>query len=147
MDTGRTLEILKKLTNQDITNGRLCKVNSVDKDALTIECSPLDNPDISFYDVRLSVTDAGTNVMIPKLGSTVIIEDFKGGYYVSMFSEIEKYYQATDVESVLDLMSDFIDYIINIQVSTPQGPSTPQGVINVVDFQKLKQRFKNFYLK
>jgi hypothetical protein len=144
---GTTKELLKRIIGANTDNSRLCKVKSVDDTNFTCVVTFLENEEIEIFDVRLSVSDKGTNVIIPEQNSTVIISPFAGGYYVSMFSEIKQVYSATKDESILDLMLDFIKAIKAIQLLTNQGPTISNGVINLTDFIDLETRLKKFYLK
>lgn len=148
VDYGKTLKLLKDLTRQDILSCRICKVIDIDSTAFTCTVSPIDSPDISVSDIKLSPNKLGQFVAFPKVDSLVIVSFFdKASGYISMFSEVEKYYQATQTESILDIMNDFITAIKNIQLLHPQGATSPNGVINIADFIDIENRLKNFYLK
>jgi hypothetical protein len=136
--------IADKLNNN---GGILCSVVSVDSDKFTCKVKKIDNPDIEFEDVKLSVNDKGMNVIIPEIDSIVIISPFQGSYFISMFSEIKQYYQATNDESILEILNDLLDAIIAIQLLHPQGSTVANGVINISSFQDVKQRLQKFYLK
>lgn len=147
-DPGKFQKILLDLTKQDLLLCRICTIKSVDKDAFTCVVSPIDNSELEFNDIKLSVNDSSTNCIFPSVNSTVIVSflDANSGY-VSLFSEIDQYYQATSVESISAIIIDFITAIKNIQLTHPYGPTTPNGVINITDFEDIENRIKKFYLK
>lgn len=147
MGIGYNQELLRKIVLTQDFGYRLCTIKSVDETELTCTVQLLDNQEIEIEDVRLYVTSQSLNISIPETGATGICYKVNGKYFVKDWDKVKKYYQATEDESILEIMLDFIAAIKKIQLTHPQGPTNPNGVINVADFLALEERLKIFYLK
>lgn len=121
------------------------KVTSVDTSAFTCD-AVIDG--LTLYDIRLRATDEGTAnqyVLIPKVGSWVLVQTLGNNsdeFFVAMFSEIDKAIFKTDTHTIEvgskikiasstgtlgDCLSDLIDKITTLTITTPAGifPITP----------------------
>lgn len=149
VNLGTTRDLLRNITKDNsIKNDMIVIVNSVDTENFTCDCSPIDNPDIEYYDVKLSSDVTGQNVNIPVVGSRVIISflDSKNGY-VSMFSEIDKIVRLTTNSDekayfkslnnvVKTYMENIHNAINNATFKHPYGATLPSP-INLVEFEQL----------
>lgn len=82
-------DILKQIIADEFAEmyGVPCTVKSVDTEANTCVCSPI-NGDADFIDVRLQAAAGNGLLVIPKTGSMVIVQPINNATgYVSMFSE------------------------------------------------------------
>jgi hypothetical protein len=148
VDNGKTLKLLKELTKQDILSCRLCTVKKVDKTKFTCTVSPIDSPDITLANIRFSPSDKGEFVIIPKKDSLVIVSFFdKSSGYISMFSEVDQYLISNSDEKFGKFLDDFLQAILDIQLTTSYGPTVSKGVINTATFEDLKQRAKKLFYK
>ena len=147
-NAGRSRDLLKQIIGfKPFTKAQLGKIVRMDEVALVCDVQLIDNQDIIYYDVRLLPSNNSTNVIFPKLDSLCIFSEFEGGFYVSQITEVDSFYQATGVESILDIMLDFIKAIKEIKLLTSQGPTMSNGVINISDFLDIENRLKSFYKK
>jgi hypothetical protein len=138
-DYGQIRDSIREIAKQDIPYSRLCKVISVDDSAFTCEVSPIDNLDISFYDVRLTSSTDPTVLQIPTVDSDVIVSFLdESNVFVSMFSQVDKVTISNADENLKLILLDYMEAMnMAIQLMTlkhPQGPTTPEP-INMTDFQ------------
>lgn len=123
----------------------LAKITSVDKTNNTIECEPLDGS-ADFVEVRLQAQEGHGLVLYPVVGSDVVVSFFsKDDAFVSMVGVVEKLTIQSENESLKDLLSDLIDQIANLKVTTNQGPSIE--VINKAQLLAIKNRLPNLFEK
>ena len=147
VDNNKTREALLKITKRFEPFGRTCKVKSVDSDKFLCVVSPIDNPDIDFFDVKLSCSESATFVNIPSVESVVIVNwlDQTNGYIV-MFSEIDKQLISNkNGENLKTILKDFatglMDAINLMTLKHPQGPTIPEP-INKVQFDQVLNAFE-----
>lgn len=84
-------EAIKGMSSDDFEEmyGVPCVVDSVDENALTCECSPV-NGDSPFLDVRIQAGSGNGVVIIPQTGSIVIVQPLNSETgYISLYSQIE----------------------------------------------------------
>lgn len=139
----------------------MAKVVSVDKDLATCD---VDFNDLEIGEVRLQANiktgQKGIKVF-PLPGSWVLVQKLgkEGNYFIAMVSEVEDFllevdgcsFQVTgdgfliqkDGDSQKEILSDFIDQVMQLVVPTNVGPS---GVpINNPAFSAIKTRIQNLY--
>jgi len=81
---------MRDLNPPVINTGILCKVTAYDENKKTCTCEPL-NGIAKFFKVRLNSENIDSFILIPKVNSTVVVEELeKNQAYISMFSEIDK---------------------------------------------------------
>src|SRR5687768_8991287 len=86
-------DLLKQIIHDEFTEmyGVVCTVTSLDEAENTCVCSPI-NGDADFIDVRLQADPGNGLLMLPAVGSKVIVQplnNFTG--YVSMFSAVDSF--------------------------------------------------------
>ena len=141
-------DLINQIVNTKEIYSKRCKVESIDKNKLSCSVSYIENPNIKMNNVRLSPNTDSTFTLIPKIGTTVIVSFLADNVsFVSQHNEVEGYYFATNTESILDIMLDFIKAIKAIQLLHPQGSTVQNGVINIQDFLDIENRLRKFYIK
>jgi hypothetical protein len=121
------------------------KVTAVDKDQNTIDCEPLDGS-ADFVEVRLTAAPGKGFVLYPVVGSLVVVSFFsKDDAFVSLVSEVDTLALESQNESLLHLLSDLLDEMSRLRVTTNQGPSIE--VINKPAILAIKSRLKNLFAK
>lgn len=84
-------DILKQIIHDEFVEmyGVPCTVKSVDEDAKTCVCSPV-NGDADFIDVRLQAHSGNGVLIFPTVGSNVIVQPINTATgYLSMFSQVD----------------------------------------------------------
>ena len=123
----------------------LAKVTAVDKDNNTIDCEPLDGS-ADFVEVRLQAQNGKGLVLYPVIGSDVVVSFFsKDDAFVSMVGQVDTIALESQNESLMQLLSDLIDEVSNLRVTTNQGPSIE--VINKPSILAIKNRLPNLFEK
>ena len=117
--------------------GTPCEVLSVDMDAATIECSPIDGT--ADYTAKLQSNATSGLLFVPKVGSIVIVEQTSvNSGYVTMWGEIEEIVfmggdnkglvKVSDLVSSLNALENKVNTIINTFNShTHAGVTTGAG--------------------
>ena len=122
-----------------------CTVDAVDAAERTCDVTP-NNGDAQIFGVRFQAVvnqdgdDPKGLTVFPTVGSEVVVtfmNNFTG--YVGVYTEVDLYIIETKDESLKDILSDLIDAINNITVTTPQGPST-SPLLNKASFDAIKLR-------
>jgi len=117
-------------------------VKSIDGAFATIE--PLDES-ADLLDVRVVADDSATFKVSPKVGSVVICTFLDNdNAFISQISEADKYLIANTSESLKDLLTDLVDAVRNITVTTPSGPST-LPILNDAEFLAIKNRVSDLF--
>jgi hypothetical protein len=123
----------------------VAKVTAVDKDNNTIECEPLDGS-ADFVEVRLQAQNGKGLVLYPVVGSDVVVSFFsKDDAFVSMVGQVDTIAIESQTESLKQLLSDLIDEVSNLRVTTNQGASIE--VINKPAILAIKNRLPNLFDK
>lgn len=140
-------ELVKKLSDDPTIEiySIACTVDSVDSAERTCDVTP-NNGDAQIFGVRLqSVVDEDSIepkgfIIFPVVGSEILVTFINSQTgYVGSYSEVDLYIIESKNESLKAILSDLIDAINNIQVTTPQGPSTPP-LLNKAEFDAIKLR-------
>ncbi|TDN38613.1 hypothetical protein E4631_24025 [Hymenobacter sp. UV11] len=123
----------------------LAKVTAVDKTNNTIDCEPLDDS-AELLEVRLQAQTGKGLVLYPVVGSDVVVSFFsKDDAFVAMVSQVESVALESQNESLFQLLSDLVDEVSSLRVTTNQGPSIE--VINKPAILAIKSRLKNLFSK
>lgn len=137
-------EIIQELnkTNDEIYS-LIGKVTKVDKDKNTCTVEPIDGTP-KIFDVKFSPSDSIDFLIVPKVDSMVVVSFMnKDNAFVSMFSEVDKYTIKSSEEDLKTILSDLIDTINQMTVTTAMGASgTP---INIADFTDIKTRLDKLF--
>jgi hypothetical protein len=137
-------DILRAYTDPQLFS-ILAKVTAVDKTNNTIDCEPLDDS-AELIEVRLQARSGKGMVLYPVVGSDVVVSFFsKDDAFVSMVGEVESVALESQNESLLQLLSDLLDEMGNLRVTTNQGASI--NVINKPQILAIKDRLKNLFAK
>lgn len=146
---GRSHEYLRQLTRQDILECKLCTVLTIDLSTYTVSVCPIDNPDLTYYDIFLSPAMSTANfLIIPTINSTVIVSFISNNAgYISMYSSIDQYVISNSSDTLGAILTNLIDTILQITLLTDQGPTLTDGVINQDAFIDLQTRLKKLFLK
>lgn len=123
----------------------VAKVTAVDKTANTIECEPLDGS-ADFVEVRLQAQNGKGLVLYPVVGSDVVVSFFsKDDAFVSLVGQVDTLALESQNESLMQLLSDLLDEVSSLRVTTNQGPSIE--VINKPAILAIKNRLQNLFAK
>lgn len=150
---------IRELAGGENTYALACEVLKVDEAASECDVKPI-NGDAEIYGVKLQPINGDGWVMIPKKGSTVIVNFIaQTAAFVAMFSEIESiklkiqesefkidkegFFIQKQNESLLKILTDLIKAIQKITVPTNVGPSGYP--MNALAFEELKIRTKDLF--
>lgn len=124
-------ELIRQIVIDEFTEmyGVPCVVESVDEDEGTCACLPV-NGDAKFIDVRLQA-EAGKGVLImPKVGSKVIVQPINTVTgYVSMFSDVDSIKFLDGSHGGLVKISDLVTKLNNLEDTVNDLISTLQGIV------------------
>lgn len=145
----KTLKIIEGLKNihSDILPDATFSATVKDVNMQQRTCD-VDTPEgITIYEVMLQAASERSTgfVIFPAVGSIVLISVTEAGnWYVSAFTGIDKLSIKSQNEDMKTLLSDLLDAIKKLTVTTSVGPS---GVpINLADFEAIKQRLNNLLI-
>lgn len=161
-------DLIKKISEQDGEMYSLvCKVKSINDDARTCVCSPL-NGDADLLDVRLQASQSENEgfCIKPVVGSDVVVTFLsKQTAYVALYSDVEEmelvvnsqsfkmnaqgfdvngrfgvFYQGADLKSA---MSDLIDALTGLQILVT-GTAGTVNPTSVTQLTLIKNKFNSF---
>ncbi|WP_066836481.1 hypothetical protein [Rufibacter ruber] len=129
--------------NTDRVYSSHAEVTSVDEYAMTCDVK-FHGSELELFDVILPATDGGSPLVVPKVGSDVIIAFLsKNTAYVASVTVAEYFNIKNENESLKMILSDFLDAITQLTVPTPTGPS---GVpVNAAAFTQIKTRLEKIF--
>lgn len=146
MGYNKIQEMLQFLTDTKDKKGKTGIVKNVDAESLTCDVEISD--DVIIYDVRLSSLSNSDFAIIPKIESQVSINYLDNIIpFVVSYSEVEQILMKTQTDSLLEIINDLIDAILQMTLSTNQGATIANGVINKASFELLKNRNKKMFRK
>lgn len=92
MNTAELIQQLAGTFNKDFVQIIACTVDSIDEDAFTCECTAITgNADTKISSVKLNTEANDGFTIIPAIGSSVLVANStRNGYYVFMYSDIDK---------------------------------------------------------
>lgn len=139
MDIKEIIEQIAKDDQQELYS-LACTVDDVNEGERTCSVTPL-NGGVAVFGVRLQAikgTEKGL-VIFPKVGSQAIVTFInKQTGYLALHTEIDGYIIETGSESLKTILTDLIEAIEQLTVTTGVGPS---GVpINLPAFTAIKTR-------
>lgn len=81
-------ESLSAFITEQATIKALAQVMAVDESAKTCSAFLVQEPEIELQNIRLAAENTDGWLMVPKLGSRILVAQMEGFFYVEMFSEL-----------------------------------------------------------
>lgn len=147
-NVGTIENMLKQIVGEKQILPKYVVIQEVDKTYNDCTVGLYEDETVKYFNVKFTPDDKATFIQYPKVGSTatmILLDESTG--YITNVSEIEGYYIGNENNSFLELMNDLFTAISNIQLQTNYGPTLPQSLTNIAEFNAVQNKFKNLFLK